>query len=96
MESDQLIPVESFYLHYEVETVFITALYDLQLIEFTVIDNKQYIEPVHLPHVEKLLRLHKDFNLDADALSVAAHLLQKVDNLQTEITTLRSRLRLYE
>lgn len=96
MESDQLIPVESFYLHYEVETVFITALYDMQLIEFTVIDSKQYIEPVHLPYVEKLLRLHKDFNLDVDALSVAAHLLEKVDNLQSEIISLRSRLKLYE
>lgn len=96
MESNELIPVETFYLHYQVETSFIYALYDLQIVELTTIDDKQYVAIQHLPYVEKLIRLHNDFQLDTDALSVAAHLLDKVDSLQAEVNTLRSRLRLYE
>lgn len=96
MESNELIPVQIFYLHYHVEEAFISSLYELQLVEITIIDNIQYIAVTHLPQVEKLIRLHSDFNLDADALAVAAHLLEKVDSLQTELNTLRSRLRVYE
>ena len=96
MESNELIPVQIFHLHYHVAETFITSLYDLQLIEITTIDNVQYVAITHLPQVEKLIRLHSDFNLDADALAVAAHLLEKVDILQSELNILRSRLRVYE
>ena len=96
MESNELIPVQIFHLHYHVEEAFITSLYELQLVEITIIDNIQYIAVTHLPQVEKLIRLHSDFNLDADALAVAAHLLEKVDTLQTALSNLRSRLRVYE
>ena len=96
MDSNELIPVQTFYLHYHVETAFITSLYDLQLVELVTVDDVQYIAVSHLPQVEKLIRLHSDFNLDADALAVAAHLLEKVDALQNEVFTLRSRLNVYE
>jgi hypothetical protein len=96
MESNELIPIHTFYLHYHVEEAFITSLYDLQLVEITTIDDVRYVAVTHLPQVEKLIRLHSDFNLNADALAVAAHLLEKVDNLQSELLTLRSRLRIYE
>ena len=96
MESTELIPVQIFNLHYQVETAFIISLYELQLVEFTTVDDIQYIAVSHLPQVEKLIRLHSDFNLDADAIAIAAHLLDKVDTLQTEIDVLRSRLKVYE
>ena len=96
MESNELIPVQLFHLHYHVEETFITSLYDLQLVDITIVDNIQYIAITHLPQVEKLIRLHHDFKLDADALAIATHLLEKVDMLQTELNTLRSRLRVYE
>jgi chaperone modulatory protein CbpM len=96
MESNELIPIHTFHLHYHVEEAFITSLYDLQLVEITTIDDVRYVAVTHLPQVEKLIRLHSDFNLNADALAVAAHLLEKVENLQSELLTLRSRLRIYE
>lgn len=96
MESAELIPVQIFNLHYQVETAFIISLHELQLVEFTTVDDIQYIAVSHLPQVEKLIRLHSDFNLDADAIAIAAHLLDKVDTLQTEVDILRSRLRVYE
>ena len=96
MESTELIPVQIFNLHYQVETAFIISLYELQLVEFTTVDDIQYIAVNHLPQVEKLIRLHSDFNLDADAIAIAAHLLDKVDTLQTEVDALRSRLKVYE
>lgn len=96
MESTELIPVQIFNLHYQVETAFIISLYELQLVEFTTVDDIQYIAVSHLPQVEKLIRLHSDFNLDADAIAIAAHLLDKVDTLQTEVETLRSKLKVYE
>jgi chaperone modulatory protein CbpM len=96
MESNELIPIHTFHHHYHVEEAFITSLYDLQLVEITTIDDVRYVAVTHLPQVEKLIRLHSDFNLNADALAIAAHLLEKVENLQSELLTLRSRLRIYE
>ncbi|KGO95179.1 chaperone modulator CbpM [Flavobacterium subsaxonicum] len=98
MESNDfdLIPVQTVYLHYHIEAAFFTSLYELQLVEITTVNDAQYIAVNHLPQVEKLIRLHSDFNLDADALAVAAHLLEKVDGLQNEVNLLRSKLKLYE
>ena len=96
MESNTLIPVEVFEVHYKVAASFMSTLYELQIIEFTVIENKHYLPTEQLPYVEKLIRLHNDFQLDTHALSVAAHLLDKIEAMQSEMSTLRSRLRIYE
>ena len=96
MENTELIPLDIFSIHYHVEASFIHSLYELEIIEITTQENIDYIAVNHLPYVEKLIRLHNDFQLDNEALAVAAHLLDKIDTLQTELSTLRSRLNLYE
>ena len=96
MESNTLIPVEVFTVHYHIETSFLSTLYELEIVEFTVIEDKQYVATEQLPYIEKLIRLHNDLLLDTNALSVAAHLLQKIDTMQGELSSLRSRLKIYE
>lgn len=96
MENVELIPIETFAVHYHVEASFIHSLYELQIVEITTHENIAYISVSHLPYVEKLIRLHNDFNLDSDGIAVASHLLDKIDSLQTELSTLRSRLNIYE
>ncbi|MFP9099298.1 chaperone modulator CbpM [Flavobacterium sp. RHBU_24] len=96
MENTELIPLDTFSIHYHVEASFINALYELQVVEIITHENVAYIAVSHLPHLEKLIRLHNDFKLDSEALAVAVHLLDKIGSLQTELNTLRSRLNLYE
>jgi hypothetical protein len=96
MESNELIPVQTFYVHYHVAPAFIVSLYELQLVELITEDNVQYIAVSHLPHVEKLIRLHTDLELDANALAITAHLLDKIEMLQAELNTLNSKLKVYE
>ncbi len=96
MENTELIPIDVFTMHYHVETAFVQSLCELQVIEIIIENNTEYIASNHLPQIEKLIRLHNDFDLDSDAIAVAAHLLDKISTLQTEISTLKSRLNIYE
>jgi len=42
------------------------------------------------------MRLHFDLHINLEGLDAVYHLLQRVENLQSEITSLNNKLRLYE
>ncbi|MEZ4805825.1 MAG: chaperone modulator CbpM [Bacteroidia bacterium] len=47
-------------------------------------------------NLEKILRLHRDLNVNIEALDVVLNLLNKIDELQLEVNQLNNRLRLHE
>ncbi|WP_272023008.1 chaperone modulator CbpM [Olleya namhaensis] len=91
-----LISITTFCTHYKVPATFINDLQDYELIEIVVSDNVDYIEITQINEVEKMMRLHFDLNINLEGLDAVYNLLQRVENLQSEITTLNNKLRLYE
>lgn len=91
-----LISITTFCTHYNVPATFINDLQDYELIEIVVSDNVDYIEITQINEVEKMMRLHFDLNINLEGLDAVYNLLQRVENLQSEITTLNNKLRLYE
>jgi len=96
MEVTDLISITTFCTHYNVPITFINDLQDYELIEIVVSDDDNYIKTTQLNEVEKLMRLHFDLHINLEGLDAVYHLLQRVENLQSEITSLNNKLRLYE
>lgn len=93
---DQLISTEEFCTHYNVEYSFITSLQQHGLIEITTINQTSFIDHNHLRNIEKLVRLHYDLDINLEGIEAITYLLQRVKNMQQQITELKNKLLMYE
>ena len=96
MENEQLISIQQFCTYYEIEFSFIESLYDHGLIEIITVEETRFIHPDKMGNLEKMVRLHHDLNLNIEGIDVVSNLLQKINEMQKELTILKNKLRLYE
>src|SRR5439155_15921443 len=95
MENERLISADEFCAHYNVESSFINALQEYGLIEITTIEERVFIDANELKKLEQYTRWHYDLDINLEGIEVIEYLLNRVKNLQDEITILRNKLRLY-
>lgn len=93
---ENLIPIPVLCDYYEVELSFFTNLSDMGLLEIKTIETSQYIDSDAVYEIEKMIRMHQELDVNIEGIDVVFNLLQKIDALQNELTTLKNRLRLYE
>lgn len=96
METRDLIPIELVCEHYKVPVSFISALQEYELIELTVKNDSFLIHKKQIKKVEKMTRLHYDLEINIEGIDAIYNLLEQVNSLKEEITSLHNRLRLYE
>lgn len=96
MQPNHLIPVREFCVHNHVEIAFIQFLAQQGLVETVAIEQAVYIQPEQLPRLEKFVRLHQDLAIHPDDLDVVNDLLDRMEDLQHEVTRLQNRLIFYE
>ena len=93
MDDDALIPVELFCTTCHVETTLIDSLEQSGLVEITVVEHRRFIAPEQLGHLEKMVRLHEDLDINVPGLEAIHHMLSRMEELQKELSRLRNRLR---
>lgn len=96
METDNLISVQQFCINHNVEFAFINSLNEYGLIEVTTVEETQYIYKGQLKDLEKMIRMHYELDINIEGIDAISHLLNMVDDLHTELTSLKNKLRLYE
>ncbi len=96
MNMENLIPIPELCLHYTVDLSFFTNLSEMGLLEIKTIESKQYIDSHAIYEIEKMIRMHQELDVNIEGIDVVFNLLQKIDELQNELTALKNRLRLYE
>lgn len=96
METKNLISIQQFCAQYEIPVTFINALHEYELIEIIVTENKNYLKEAQIDRIEKMIRLHYDLEINLEGIHVIDNLLDRLDNLQSQITTLNNRLKFYE
>jgi chaperone modulatory protein CbpM len=96
METQELIIVDVFCQEYQIEINLINDLESFGLIEIIVQDEVQYLNKNHLFHLEKVIRLHNDLNINKEGIEIILNLLEKENQLISEIKYLKNRLALYE
>ena len=92
MQNENLIPVEVCKTHYEVEASFLQTLHQYGFIHLVSVEEKQFIDTEELQTLEKFIRLHYDLDINMEGIEAINFLLERVQNMQDEITFLKSRL----
>jgi len=96
MSNKNLIQIRQFCLYHEIENTFITELHNYGLIKIIIQEEDEYLEPEQLPAVEKMIRLHYDLKINLEGIDAIAHLLNRIEVLQQNLTASQNKLRLYE
>jgi hypothetical protein len=96
MQNDHLIPANQFCTQHNIEVSFISLLHENGLVEITTVDETKFIPEEHLPGLERLIRLHYELDINLEGIEAITHLLQRIEQLQTELRGIKGRLQLYE
>mgnify|MGYP006139912525 FL=1 len=73
-----------------------SELHEFGIIEILTIENSNFIHEDKISVVEKVVRMQKDLNINLEGVDTVLNLLDKINDLQTELNTVKNRLRLYE
>ena len=93
---DDLIAVNEFSVHHNIEISFINLLQQKGLIEISTIESKYFVEKEQLPQLEKFVRFYYDLDINLEGIETITYLLQRIEILQNEIIKLKNRLRFFE
>jgi len=90
------ISVQQFCVHYNVPQSFIDSLSNFELIELIDLDTHKHIALKDIAHVEKLMRMHYELQVNFEGLDVINNMLAKINSLQNELEVLKNKLDFYE
>lgn len=96
METKDLILIEQFCTHHDVEFSFINSLHEFGLIEVVELNDAKYLANEQLRDVEKMIRLHYELDINMEGIDAISNLLKQIDNLQKELITTQNKLRLFD
>jgi len=92
MENEHLIALQNICTNYNIEVSFIRSLSDFGLVEIITVDETPYVDSERLGDIEKMMRLHYDLDINLAGIDAISNLLQRMHDLQKEITLLRNQL----
>ncbi len=96
MQNEDLIAAQICCTNYNIEYSFISSLQQFGLLQISTIKEERFIPSTELQKLEKLIRLHYDMDINLEGIEAISYLLDKVENMQSEMLQMRNRLRLYE
>jgi len=96
MKTKYLIAIDDFCANHNIDISFINSLEQTGLIEITTIEQSGFIAADQLLELEKYVRFYYELDINLEGIETVTHLLQNINNLQLEISTLTNRLHLYE
>lgn len=91
-----LVSTDEFCIHHNIEFSFIRNLCDFGLLETVSVQKMDYIPEGEIEKLERMLRLHKELDINLEGIDTIDHILARVNQLQKEVADLKNRLRLYE
>jgi hypothetical protein len=94
MKTEDLISLELFCSSHNVEISFIRSLHEYGLIEVSIIENVSFISIEHIHHLEKMMRMHYEMDINIEGIEAIIHLLKKLDDLHNELSLLKNRINL--
>lgn len=96
MEEENMIPASEFCMYHNVELSFIYSLNESGLIDITNVEEKVFVPIDQLKHLEHLMRLHHEMDINVEGIETISYLLQRIKDLQVHIVQLNNKLSFYE
>jgi hypothetical protein len=96
MNKEKLVEINVLCVHYEVEMSLFSELHDFGIIDMLTIKDLYFIHEDEIGVVEKVIRMQRELNLNLEGVDTVFNLLDKINELQTELNNVKNRLHLYE
>lgn len=96
METEQMIAASEFCFYHNIELSFIYSLNESGLIDITSIEEKIFVPVSQLKHLEKLMRLKEEMDINEEGIETIAYLLQRMNDMQQHILHLTNKLAFYK
>ena len=96
METEKMIPACEFCMYHNIELSFIYSLNESGLIDITSIEEKIFVPVSQLKHLEKLMRLKEELDINVEGIETITYLLQRMNDMQQHILQLTNKLAFYE
>ena len=96
MLTEEMISANEFCIYHNIDLSFITSLKDSGLIVITTVEEKIFVPLSELSKVEKLVRLYYDMDINLEGIETITYLLQKMNEMQTQVLQLNNKLKMYE
>jgi len=85
METEHLVLVTVFCRYNEVEPSFVYRLHEFGIINIYQIAEQNYLSRDELAHLEKMIRLHDELNINLEGLHAIKGLLEQITLLKLEL-----------
>jgi chaperone modulatory protein CbpM len=96
MPTEEMIAADEFCMYHKIELSFIHSLKDSGLIEISMVEEKIFLPVSQLSHLEKMVRLYYEMDINLEGIETITHLLQRMNDMQQQIRQLSNRLSRYE
>ena len=96
METEQMIPASEFCMYHNIELSFIYSLNESGLIDITSIEKKVFVPVSQLKHLETLMHLKEEMDINIEGIETISYLLQRINDMQQHILQLNNKLAFYE
>ncbi|WP_228851248.1 chaperone modulator CbpM [Aegicerativicinus sediminis] len=96
MKTSRYIRIQELCSGYQLEEQYIFTLRDFGLLHIEEDDNEYVLPESDLPRFEKILNFHNDLNINMEGIEVIMNLLERIENLNQDLVSLRRKLKLYE
>ncbi|MEO5889143.1 MAG: chaperone modulator CbpM [Ferruginibacter sp.] len=96
METEDMIPVSEFCIYHNIELSFIYSLNASGLIDIISIEERIFVPVSQLKHLEQLMRLNQEMDINIEGIEAITHLLQRIKDMQQNIVQLTNKLSFYE
>jgi len=96
MQTENLIAVDVFCAHHNIEVSFISSLQENGLIEITTLEETGFIGTGQIQQLERFIRFFYDLDINIEGIEAITHMINRITAMQDEIVGLRNRLRFYE
>ncbi len=96
MQTGDLIRVNEFCLHHQIEISFVQSLHRSGLIDIIQTEEKLCVPTDQLPELEKMVRLYYEMDINMEGIETISYLLNRMNQMQNQITELNNRLHSYE
>ena len=96
INKEQLIAVETYCSIYKIDFSIIEKIRQTTIINFSIIDDKLFVDADELPELEKVLTFYYDLDINLEGIETINHILQQLHRLKEENRQLRNKLRFYE
>ena len=96
MRTENFILVNHYCEQTRIPVDFIYSLQDYGFIEVREIEDKIYVEPHAIVEIERVSRLQNELGINLEGIDALFHMLQKVEQLESQLRYLKDRLTIYE